>query len=138
MLCLTAVVLCLFVIWGRDQSTASAILKLLEPAVKDLGERRNALGVLPASLPQLGIKVPYASNAERFYAMNSKEPVIIAYTAPVNQLLRQNGRGIIIYQNGKVWSEWISEGEFLRRLHAQQRSMEAFEASVRSRPPELP
>jgi hypothetical protein len=134
----TAVVLCLFVIWGRDRSTSAAVLKSVDPAVNDLRQRMRTLGALPASLPELGIKLPYASNAERFYAMNSKDPVIIAYTSPVNLLLRQNGRAVIVYQNGKIWSEWLSEGEFLKRLQAQQKSMEAFEASVRSRPPELP
>jgi hypothetical protein len=138
MLSLTAVVLCLFVIWGRDRSTTSSVLKSLDPAIKDLRERMRSLGMLPASLPELGIRVAYASNAERFYAMNSTDAVIIGYTAPVNLLLRQNGRGVIVYQKGKVWSEWVPEGEFLRRLQAQQKNMEAFEASVRARPPELP
>jgi hypothetical protein len=138
MLFLTAVVLCLLVIWVRDRNTVSASLRVLDPPIKALRDRVSALGVLPAVLPESKLQLYYASPAERFYAMNSREPVIIAATLKISLLLRENGRCVIIYEKGAVHSEWIPESRFLSQWDEQRKRIEDFQAKIRSRPPELP
>ena len=140
-----AVGLCLFVIWNRDRSTVALLMKMMEPVVKELQDRTTSLGVIPAHIPEppaigparVGFSYTYGVE-ERHFAINSDEPCIIAYTAPIARFLLQKGRGVIIYHQGKVSAAWMTESEFSRRWEQQRRRLEEFQAKIRSRPVELP
>ncbi len=136
-LLLTAATLCIFVTWRRDRMTVAWRLLSLKPAVATLQQRIDKFGMLPSVVPGLE-KCYYASDSERFYAMNAAEPVIIAYQPRTHLMLRDNGRAVIIYEGGTVRQEWLPETGFRGTWRQQQERMKIFEEKMRSRPPELP
>jgi len=139
-LSLTAVLLCSLVTWRRDEITVANQLQVLAGPVAELQDRVDELGRLPAKTPELsrGRLAFYASDADRFYASRVSEPVIIAATHPVQLLLTEDGRAVIIYRQGKIEVEWMTASEFDKALAGQKVEMEAFEQQRRSRPPNLP
>jgi len=140
-----AVGLCLFVIWNRDRNTVTLYMKMMEPVVKELQDKTTSLGVIPAHIPEpppigrarVAFSYTFAAE-ERYFAIRSDEPCIIAHTAPVPRFLLQKGRGVIIYHKGSVSAAWLTESEFSRRWEQQRRRLEEFQAQMRSRPVELP
>lgn len=137
LLLLTAATLVILVMLRRDRMAMAEQLGRLELARSALQEKIKTFGTLPSAVPELK-HCYYASNEERFYAMNTQEPVIIAYTPMVPLLLRSNGRAVLIAENGKVHAEWRPESEFRSAWWSQQERIAAFEEKLRARPPELP
>jgi hypothetical protein len=137
--------LCLFVIWSRDRNTATLFMKMMEPVVKELQDKTTSLGVIPAHIPEpppIGrarVTFSYTYGAEeRYFAINSDEPCIIAHTAKVSRYLLPKGHGVIIYHKGQVSAVWLTESEFSKQWEQQRRRLEEFQAKMRSRPVELP
>jgi len=100
----------------------------------------NELRRLPASsseLSQCNLSY-YASDADRFYASQSAKPVIIAVTQPFQFLLASSGRGVVIYEQGKIEVKWMTNSEFEEAWQTQEAEIKAFEHQRRSRPPNLP
>jgi len=145
MLILAAVILCLFVIWNRDRNVVEQYLRFLDPVVKDLQAKTTALGVVPAGIPdpQSSRKTIYTFEyrfgpEERHYASNSSDPVIIAYTPMIPQLLHRRGRCVIIHEQGRIRAAWMTAGEFDKQWKQQQERLAEFQAKMRARPVELP
>ncbi|UCD28931.1 MAG: hypothetical protein JSV03_00150 [Planctomycetota bacterium] len=137
MLSLTAFLLFFFVTWRRDQLGIDASLRSLDLPVTILQNKIDTLGWLPTTLPELGNNY-YASDAERYFAMNTTEPVIIATTKPTHLILREDGLCAITYHKGKISSKWIPLSEFRLIWHSQERKMEEFEEKQHSKPPIIP
>jgi hypothetical protein len=144
-LIVAAAVLCLFVIWNRDRNTSARCLRFLDPVVKHLRDKTREFGAIPAEVPDLAsrgtnlVVFDYRfGQADRYYAMNTQDPVIIAYTRLIPLQLRPNGRCVIIYQDREIRSAWLDEGEFSRQWKLQSRKQEEFQERMRSRPVELP
>ena len=142
MLVLTAGILCLLVMWRRDETTVASCLALLDAPVSALQRSVEKYGWLPAGLPEPAAAALeggyYASNIERFYAMNTSEPVIIAFGRSVPLILGRDGRGVIEYHQGKVSRKWLSLTGFQRAWLKQEEQMRAFQEKVKSGPPPLP
>lgn len=138
MLLVSAAVLCLFVMWRRDQAAVETFTRSLVPTLAALQGRIDALGWLPAVPPKLQPGYSYVSDGERFFAMSVPEPVIIGASPPLSLFLQADGRLVIIYESGKVRSQWLTLAEFESALLKQQDRMKAFEQERDSRPPVLP
>lgn len=144
-LVLAAIILCVFIVWNRDRNTVKQYLRLMEPVVRDLQRRTDSLGVVPAQIPD-----PQATGRstiaflykfgpdERYFAINTPEPSIIAYTPVIRLLLGGDGRCAIIHEKGKIRCEWLKENGFVSQWDRQRHRMEEFQAQLRSRPVELP
>lgn len=141
MLLITAAILCIFVTWRRDKTAVAAQLWSLERPVVAIQAKIDAYNVIPPPSGELE-RGYYASDAERFYAMNTSEPVIIYFSPRIHLMLRQNGRAVIISEKGeehiKVRAEWLTATEFLRAWLKQEKGRKAFEEKIRSRPVNLP
>ena len=138
---LSAAMLCGFVIWRRDSLLVKSALENAEKEpVSALQAKIDALGLLPASIPEThrGSLQSYAGDADRFYAMNADEPVIVGVSSPVTLILRPNGRYVIIYDKGKVHAEWLSLRDYDKAVEAQMARMKLFEDKRQARPPVLP
>jgi len=139
-LSLFAVLICYIVMWRRDKLTMSSQLRSLAEPVAALQAQVAELGRLPASKPELSGQTLafYASDADRFYASQVTEPVIIATTHPVHLLLTEDGRGVIIYQQGKIETKWMTASEYEKAWGSQEAKIEAFEQQRKLRPLNLP
>lgn len=134
------VTLCLVVVWQRDQITVTAKLKEMQLVVADLQGQIDKFGRLPAVAPDLahGGFEYYASDADRYYASQSTDPIIIAATPQVPLLLKEGGRGVIIYHQGSVEARWVPGSELRRTLAEQDEKIREFEKRRRQAMPDLP
>jgi hypothetical protein len=146
LLTLTSVGLFLTVIWQRDRLDAENAVQRMGRSgdvTRPVGQLEAAiknLGLLPAVLPQQeeSGRFTYASYQERFFAIRTGGPAIIAASTEVRLILRPNGRAVIVYDHGKVRSEWLTSSEFNRKVNEQNDRIAAFETELRARPLELP
>lgn len=140
LLAASAVGLCVFVTWRRDCLTIQALLQNVRQPVAVLQSRVDELGALPAVLPaDLSRVFPsYADSADRFFAAKSGGPAIVAAGPIVRLILRKDGRYIVVYDHGKLSSEWASMPQFDARIRDQIERTRLFEQERQSRPPELP
>ena len=146
-LTLTSAVLVLLVIWQRDRLEADRVVALMgrsgdvtRPVGQIEASIRN-LGLLPATLPRQdeeGVRFTYASYPERFFAIRTGGPAIIAASVEVNLILRPGGRAVVLYDHGKIRSEWMSSSEFAVAVSRQNERIAEFEQQLRAKPPELP
>ncbi len=135
-----AILLSFLVTWRRDEMAADESLRLLAAPVAQLQAHLDAWGHLPAEIPEpaRGSVELLLSAADRYYADQTSDMVLIGHTPPVMLHLKENGRGVILYQQGKVRAEWMTTAEFRDRSARQMARMRAFEQERRARPPELP
>lgn len=140
LLTLAAVALCFFVAWRRDVTTIQGHLDIVSKVVAELQEQTKAFGRLPAELPHAGEERfrYYASDADRYFAAQSQEPVIIAATVPIELVLLTQGRVVIIYDRGRVSAQWLTESEYESMWADQQRAIEEFERKRKAQPIRLP
>jgi len=136
-LTLTAVLLWGLVIWRRDKSTVDINLRKVNDSVAVLQERVTNLGMLPASAPELN-DLTYASYSERYYAKQSSEPVIIAFTKEIPLILRKSGRCVVFYDQGKLNTKWMSVSDFQLTWRKQEDKMRAFDQKRFSEKPDIP
>jgi hypothetical protein len=135
----TSVMLCGFVFWQRDSTLITKSLQAIDPSMSELQKKIDLLGRLPAVMPGPdGVMESYSSSADRFYAMNSGKPTIVAVSSLVPIVLGQDGRCVIIYDQGKVYSEWMSQRRFEAAMQTQWAATKAFEKERHDRPPVLP
>ncbi|MGQ9650386.1 MAG: hypothetical protein ACUVXJ_09775 [Phycisphaerae bacterium] len=140
-----AVALCFLVIWHRDRNLARRLLASLDPVVKELQVKTDALGVLPAYVPdpapigQARFSFAYTFSAdERQFAIDSGEPCIMAYTSLIRLLLHRDGRCVICHHKGQIRAVWMAESDFQRQMLRQNQLVEQFQARRRSEPVRLP
>jgi len=140
MLSITAVALCFFVAWRRDRTVVQTQLDLLAQVVAKLQPQVDQLGLLPASLPkELGELLSYyANDADRYYASQTSDPVIVAATPRVPLILMGEGRAAIIFHNGKMKVEWMNSHQFDTTWADQEQRIEQFEKKRRAQPIILP
>lgn len=142
-LTVTAIGLFAVVTWQRDSINLEIREKLMQPPMLELQARLDELGFLPASPPAVGPDeesplASYAGYSERFYAVRTGGPAIIAVSHPLTLILRSNGRYVIVYQDGKLHTEWMTERELRTAMAEQLERIKQFEAELHSRPPDLP
>jgi len=137
LLIITFVLLFVVVTWRRDQMNVEISLRTLDEPMAALQAKINELGRLPKYVPGFE-SAYYATDAERHFAMSSAEPTIIYVTPKTELILHQDGRGVIIYQQGKLIPKWMSSSEFFSAWNHQQQSMKKFEKERFSKPPVIP
>lgn len=140
LLSVTAGALILMIIWKRDESVIRMLLRSLEKPAEAMQVHVNRIGLLPATLPEADkVNIAYyASYADRFYAQQADQPVIVAAGPTVRLALQTDGRCVILYDQGRISTAWMSLKEFHSRMVAQMQASEAFERQRRASPPELP
>ena len=136
----TSVMLCGFITWRRDCLRIDISRQAMERPLSALQKRIDELGRLPAVVPEFedSLIESYASSADRFYAMNSSKPTIVAISNLVPVFMGQDGRCVIIYDQGKVYSEWMPRRRFETAMEVQWAATRAFEKMQHDRPPVLP
>jgi hypothetical protein len=140
MLVFSAAVLAGLIVERRDRWMIQEVTRAMTPAVTALQASTNDLGQLPASVPDvpLRIRLAYASNLAREYARATGGPVIIANTPVRDLVFRRDGKGVIIYENGKIHAQWISAVDFLGQWKRQEALIRAWDEGRRLTPPVLP
>jgi hypothetical protein len=140
LLALTAVALCFFVAWRRDQMIISSRLQMLAGPVAQLQAEVNQLGWLPALPPEMSHEAftYYVSDADRHYVSQTSDPVIVAVTAPVRLVLVEDGQAVIVYHKGKLEAKWMTVSRFERAWDQQQKRVEEFEHRRKAQPIVLP
>jgi len=135
-----AVVLCFVVAWRRDAMTVQSQLRALSGVVDALQATVDRVGRLPAEVPTPTRTrfTYYLSDADRFYAMHTDKPVIVATMPPVSLLMGERGQAVVIYHDGRVRAEWMTESQYEKAKRRQERDIEAFEEQRRNQPLILP
>lgn len=136
-------VVTLLLAWQRDQRAIGTTLDRLHKPMATLQESVDRWQILPAILPGEARFLAYANDAERYYAMSASEPVIIAFTNPIDMLLKQDGRGVLFFHRneqgqGRITSQWMSTAEFYKKWTDQERAIRESEKERLARPLELP
>ena len=138
-LLVTSAVLVLLVFLRADRTVIHEVLKSLDHSVRGLQTEIDALGQLPAVLPEATRgDLAYASPLVREYARQASESVIVASTASRSLVMQSNGNGVIIYQGQKVRREWVSGRQFLSAWQAQEARIKKWNQERRSAAPILP
>lgn len=139
-LSISALVLVFLVIVRRDKMTIDECMRSMARPVGTLQAQVDSLGRLPASIPEssktLGLR--YADDLVRHYAQQAGEPVIIASSPAIPLILRDNGRGVILIQDGRVWQEWWTASEFSKQERAQEARLRSWDRQRRALLPQLP
>lgn len=139
-LLLSAVVLVFVVILHRDGMTVDECLTSLDRPVAEFQAAVNELGQLPASLPDLPARcrLEVAPPIVREYAREAAGPVIIGSSPSIDLLLRADGNGVILYENGKVRCEWWPRVDFIRQYRAQAAQIRKWDERRQATLPQLP
>lgn len=139
-LILSSLLVFLFVIWRRDNTTREDRVRAMQPLVTALQARVGELGRLPASVPEMQnvVGLRYASAQERFYAQHTDTPVLIASGLEGHLILGGDGAAVIVYEAGTLRAMWMSQRELDRKLEAQREALRAFERDLRETVPDLP
>ncbi len=140
MLAVTAVLLSFLVTWRRDEMAVQESLRLLAGPAAQLQAHLDTWGHLPGDLPEpVSSDVTlFLSSSDRYFASQTAEPMFIAYSPEVMLHLKEDGRATIVYEKGKIRTQWMTSAEFREQSEAQNARMQAFEQERRARPPELP
>ncbi len=133
----------LLLAWQRDQRALHTTLDRLNKPLLALQESVDRWQMLPAALPVETKYLAYASDADRYYAMNASEPAIIAFTQPLDMVLKADGRGVLFFHRdeqgrGRITSEWMSTAEFYARWTNQERKIREAEQERLAKPVQLP
>lgn len=132
---LTAVLLCVLVAWKRDHMTTEAGMRRLEEPVAQLQARIDRLNQIPVTLPPLAYR---ASDQLRHFAMSTDDPVMLAASEPIQLLLAEDGCCVIVYERGKVRSEWMTLSQFRDAWKAEDQKLHAYNEKRRAEVPALP
>lgn len=140
LLAMTAVALCFFVAWRRDQSVISTRLQMLAGPVAQLQAQVEQIGRLPAQPPEMAHEAftYYLSDADRHYVSQTSDPAIVAVTAPVQLVLMEDGRAVIVYHQGKLEAAWMTVSRFDKVWDQQQKQLNEFEQRRKAQPIVLP
>ncbi len=140
LLLFSAALICVLVVYRSDSARLAISQRNLDGTVRALQSRIDELGWLPGTLTEEEAKgiQSYAGYADRSYAHRSGQPVIIAVSYHVSLLLRPNGRHVVIYDLGRLRTQWMTDSEFAAAVREQADQMRAYEQRLRNRPPELP
>lgn len=124
----------------RDDMAVRGLLRSLDKSVLALQAQVDALGQLPARLPETNttLQIAYATDAQRAYAREADRPVIIATTPWLGRVTASEGAGVILYEHGKVWREWWTRPRLLGEWRAQEDRIRAFDRERREAVPVLP
>lgn len=135
-----AVCLCFLVMLRRDQLTVTLQVHELEKPVAALQARIDELGRLPAYVSELDKSKLgfYVSDSDRDYAIQASGQVIIAAKLPIELLLSENGRAVVIYENGKVKATWMTVSQYDEASAGQEVAVKEFEKQRKLRLPVLP
>jgi len=128
-LAFTAVPLCVVVMWSRDQTTVLAQLRPAREAQAFLQRRVDRLGLLPAEAAELdkaGLYYLFADPAERQYARQCQDKLIIAHGGAINLYLANRSRVVMTYDKGKLDLSVVPSIELFRMLERQKKGIEVY------------
>lgn len=128
-LALTAVLLCVLVMWSRDKTTALLQLRPAREAQVTFQRRLDRLGLLPAEAAELdkaGLYYLFSDLADRQYARECRDRLIIAHSAAIDLYLANRSRVVMTYEQGKVEVALIPSIEMLRLLDRQKKNIDGY------------
>ena len=142
---LTAVVLCVVVIWLRNWVRLQEATERFEKHLPGLVEKVEA-GELPLVYPLPAAEKQPVSSSNFIYidsAMvrhfrSSSEPVIVAYSPAVRLILGMDDRVVAIREGNEVRVTVMRADRFGRRFAEQKRRTQAALEAVREAGPQLP
>jgi hypothetical protein len=137
---ITAVILCFIVAWRRDAMVVDIHVRELSKPVESLQATFAEIGRLPAEVPELrNMRLAYyASDAERYYALHTDEPVILAALPTTSLLIWEDGRAIILYHQGEFRAEWMPGSTYGPKRWQQEQAVETFQRERSEQPIILP
>ncbi|MCK4658432.1 MAG: hypothetical protein KAV82_02830 [Phycisphaerae bacterium] len=123
LLVVVGVVYAVAVVWHRDTVRIRAAVQKLEFVQRALQARVDADGRLPMKMPKTdpeGNPLPVKSftylTADDIRALREHEgAAMVVYSTPVGAGLKQDGRAVIIYEQGKCRVRWFTMPEFIRQ-----------------------
>ncbi len=120
-----------FIVWQSDLRRKRQALHAAKRYVQAVAQRVASPPELPLDLsPPAQAKTPLLDRlmwidpdeARRLRAV--KEPVLVAYTRPIRQVLGTDGRAVVFFEGGRLAARWLTEIEFRQRLARQRKRLE--------------
>lgn len=128
-LLIAAIVLCGVVVWLRDAKHIITATERMQPYLTPLHRHLQEHHSLPTTYPS--VSWPDGSDRADFvyadpriieWAQTAGRPAVIGYAARSTGLIvRHNGRGVAVFENGQVRAEWMSGADLDRTLAEQQK-----------------
>lgn len=139
-LVLSAALLFLIVCVQRDRMAISESIASVDRPVAALQTQVEQLGQLPAAVPDIAGRAAfvYAPDEVRRYARDAEGAVIVGTSATQHLILRSDGNAVVIYEGGRLRTEWWTRARLARELHAQEVRINKWDRQLRSQPPRLP
>lgn len=130
LLIIAAVVLCVLVVWQRDNRHVDAARRRISASFAPVARYLDDHGTLPIDFPyETGDQVPRTTEAFTYvepemirWAVHSAEPVVIGYGRWQGLIASPDGHAVMMYQNGRLWADWFTPDQLNDRL-AQQRTL---------------
>ena len=126
------VALCLVTLVMRDVRHKTRALGLARWHADTISGRIGSQGVLPRNL-SLEVEEEASSGKLRLYWPPSQDvpamracpkPVIVSWSAVIEQVLRTNGRAVVFFEDGRCEVQWLGTGAFDRQYEEQQAFIE--------------
>lgn len=125
---LAALVLISFVCFLGDMRRRHTALTQMERYAAALSERTGDSGLIPLNLDPadiLGdthrpIDMETLTRSQAACIRGGGDPILLAWSVPLVQVLGRNGRAVVTFQGGKVEAAWITESQFAEWRSAQQ------------------
>lgn len=137
------VALTVLVLLVRDyQRRSHALDGAREYAAMLTRERIGESGVLPLNFEPTealqakadDFKLEWLAHEEAVQLRRSRQPIIVAQTQVRSLWLGRNGRAVILFHEGQLTVEWLSNPVFEQRLAAQQKELKRLEADTLTLP----
>lgn len=130
LLTIAAVVLCVLVVWQRDGRRVDAARRRIRSAFAPVARYLDDHGTLPIDFPYPnGDPAPHTSEAFTYvepgvirWAVRDPEPVVIGYGRLKGLIASPDGHAVMMYHNGRLWTDWLTPDELEDRL-AEQRAL---------------
>ena len=119
---------CAVVVWQRNSVRLAAAAGHFEGHLHGLLETYDATGTLPRSYPPRQPDSPaiapneftYIDGDMVHYLRGSGEPLIVAYTSPIRQVLRPDVRVVAVLEEGRIGVDRLPAARFDTLFAAQE------------------
>lgn len=128
-LVVTAVPLCVLVMWSRDRTMVLVQLRPAREAQVVFQRRIDRLGLLPAEAPELnkaGLYYLFSDVGDREYARQCGNRLVIAHGEAINLYLANRSRVVMTWEKGKTDVSILSSIELIRLLERQTKNINAY------------